>query len=205
VASSACRTTSIPAGRSVALASRIHAGDRAAESEFARTFSRELLLLLLKKTNDPDIAKDCCQQTLLIALTKMREGGISKPGSLALFVKRTAENVAITHFRKEKRYCLLEDGVILMNTVTVDTAAREIDFESIRTVLHEIVDQLSVPRDREILRRFYLREENKRDICRDFGIKSEHFDRVLYRARKRLRRLVDKQKEVKTLFTAALA
>ena len=34
-------------------------------------------------------------------------GGISKPDRLASFLKHTAENAAIIHFRKEQRYPLV--------------------------------------------------------------------------------------------------
>ena len=186
------------------LVTRIQAGDREAESEFAETFSYGLIKLLLKITKDLDIAKDCCQQTLLITLNKMRAGGIVKPESLGSFLRRTAANVAITYFRKEKRYTCLGDKFFLLRSETGNTAAWDKDFETIRSLLHGILDQLTVSRDKEILQRFYLQEENKSDICSDFGIKSEHFDRVLYRAKKRMCLILDSHKDVKALLFKSL-
>ena len=186
------------------LVTRIQAGDREAESEFAETFSYGLMKLLLKITKDLDISKDCCQQTLLITLNKMRAGGIVNPESLGSFLRRTASNVAITYFRKEKRYTCLGDKFFLLQSETGNTAARDKDFETIRSLIHGILDQLTVSRDKEILQRFFLQEENKSDICRDFGIKSEHFDRVLYRAKKRVCLILDSHKEVKALLFKSL-
>lgn len=186
------------------LVTRIQAGDREAESEFAETFSYGLMKLLLKITKDLDIAKDCCQQTLLITLNKMRAGGIVNPESLRSFLRCTAANVAITYFRKEKRYTCLGDKFFLLQSETGNTAARDKDFETIRSLLHGILDQLKVSRDKEILQRFYLQEENKSDICSDFGIKSEHFDRVLYRAKIRMCLILDSHKDVKALLFNSL-
>jgi RNA polymerase sigma-70 factor (ECF subfamily) len=170
-----------------------------AEVEFAETYSHSLMLLLLKRTQDPDIAKDCCQKTLLIALNKMRAGEILKPESLMAFLRCTAANVAVTHFRTERRYSCIGDNVFLLKSEAGDAAVRAIDLDTIRCLLNKVLDQLSVPRDREILQRFYLNEEEKSNICRDFGIKPEHFDRVLYRAKKRVRRILQNHKDVEAM------
>ncbi len=41
----------------------------------------------------------------------------------------------------------------------------------------------------EIIKRFYLDEEDKAEICRSMGLSPLHFDRVIFRARQRLRSL----------------
>ncbi len=192
------------ADQTAELVARIHAGDREAESEFAETFSYGLMKLLLKITKDSDISKDCCQETFLITLNKMRAGGIVSPESLASFLRSTAVSVAITYFRNEKRYSCLGDKVFLLRSETGNTGARDKDSETTRSLLNGILDRLTVSRDREILQRFYLQEESKRNICSDFEIKLEHFDRVLYRAKKRVCLILDSHKDVKALLFKSL-
>ena len=51
---------------------------------------------------------------------------------------------------------------------------------------------VSSDRDREILFRFYLAEDDKERICRDLGLTAVHFNRVLFRARERFRELYRK-------------
>jgi len=46
-------------------------------------------------------------------------------------------------------------------------------------------------RDHQILFRFYLQEQEKAEICRDLGLTSLHFNRVLFRARERYRALYE--------------
>src|SRR6185436_5403273 len=46
-------------------------------------------------------------------------------------------------------------------------------------------------RDREILVRFYLQEEEKEAICRDLALAPDQFDKVLHRARARLKELLE--------------
>jgi RNA polymerase sigma-70 factor (ECF subfamily) len=56
-----------------------------------------------------------------------------------------------------------------------------------------ILQQLPTPRDREILMRFYLQEEEKDAICRDLRLEADQFDKVLHRARARLKELLEAQ------------
>jgi RNA polymerase sigma-70 factor (ECF subfamily) len=53
--------------------------------------------------------------------------------------------------------------------------------------VQEILADLKKERDREILQRFYVREEDKASICHRLGVDSVHFNRVLYRARQRMK------------------
>jgi RNA polymerase sigma-70 factor, ECF subfamily len=54
----------------------------------------------------------------------------------------------------------------------------------VRRLLQEMSE-----RDRQILYRFYIAEEDKDRICADLQLSSLHFNRVLHRARERYRDL----------------
>jgi len=161
--------------------------------------------MLLNRTQNPDIAKDCCQQALLIALIKLRAGKVLKPESLLSFLRSTATNVARAHFRKEKRYTSLNCELFSAPASTGNRAEQEIDCETVRLLLNDILDLLTVERDKEILRRFYLRDEEKSVIRRDLEISAAHFDRVIYRAKGRLRLLLNGQEDVKILLRQSLS
>jgi RNA polymerase sigma-70 factor (ECF subfamily) len=45
-------------------------------------------------------------------------------------------------------------------------------------------------RDRELLVRFYLHDEPKEELCRQYGLSDLHFNRVIFRARERFRDLL---------------
>jgi RNA polymerase sigma-70 factor (ECF subfamily) len=59
--------------------------------------------------------------------------------------------------------------------------------------VRQVLQELPNPRDRALLVRFYLRDEPKADICRDLGLTEEHFNRVIFRARERLRALLERR------------
>ena len=62
--------------------------------------------------------------------------------------------------------------------------------ERAATVRH-VLGELRNDRDREILSRYYIADEAKEDICRDFDLSDLHFNRVLFRARQRYRELFE--------------
>jgi RNA polymerase sigma-70 factor (ECF subfamily) len=57
-------------------------------------------------------------------------------------------------------------------------------------VVRKLLDELSQPRDRQVLIRFYLDEADKREICAELDLSEEHFNRVLFRAKQRLREVL---------------
>ena len=186
------------------LVSRIMAGDAIAESELVEQYSTGVRLMLLKKTGNQSLSNDICQEALIITLKKLRVGGLNKPESLSAFIRKTAVYLSVDHFRKEKRYIHLEDGIISLQVPHYDEKAKTIDHQLAGTLLEELLDQLSVERDREILRRFYLHDEDKTTICRDLDLSSTHFDRVLYRAKQRMRVLIKQRGELKSLLFGSL-
>ena len=189
------------ADKNVQLVERIIAGDTAAESELVERYSKPIQMIIYKRTANPQLARDVCQEALLTAIQKLRAGQVRNPESLAAFVRQTAINISIQHFRKEKRYVQGDDVVIDLQAHHRDRKDAKLDTGKIGRMLDTTLDQLAVPRDREILRRFYLRDEDKTAICEDLSLSPAHFDRVLYRAKQRMRELIEKQDGLKaTLF-----
>ena len=83
------------------------------------------------------------------------------------------------------------------NTTQIERTAGNLEdqgLSSIRdqeaSIVREILNELKCERDRQILHRFYLLEEDKVDICQDLELSDVHFNRVLYRARQRFGVLV---------------
>ena len=186
------------------LVSRIMAGDAIAESELVEQYSTGIRLMLLKRTGNQQLSNDICQEVLIVTLKKLRVGGLHKPESLPAFIRKTAIYLSIDHYRKEKRYIHLGDGIISLQAPHYDKKANIIDHQLAGTLLDELLDQLSVKRDREILRRFYLLEEGKASICRELDLSPTHFDRVLYRAKQRMRELIKQRGELKSLLFGSL-
>ena len=55
--------------------------------------------------------------------------------------------------------------------------------------------ELKNERDRDILSRYYIADQDKDAICRDLQLSDLHFNRVLFRARQRYRELYESRQE----------
>lgn len=186
------------------LVERIGAGDAAAESELFERFATGIQLILLKRTGNRQISSDLCQDTFIIALQKLRAGQLRNPESLVAFLRQIAVNLSIEHFRKERRYIHQEDGIISLQPAPRDRKAERIDHRRARKMLNEVIEKLAQQRDRAILHRFYLLDEDKPQICAALELSAAHFDRVLYRAKKRMCEMIEKQPELKSLLYGSL-
>ena len=186
------------------LVARIEAGDGRAETDLVQQYARGIKLMLLKRTGDPHLANDLAQDTIIVALKRLRAGELKKPESLAAFIRQIAVNISIDHFRKEKRYFYPDDGIFSHHATHRDHKDKKLDGRMTRELLESALDQLAMSRDRELLRRFYLHDEDKERICSDLDLSATHFDRVLYRAKQRMRELINQQQGLKSLLFGSL-
>jgi RNA polymerase sigma-70 factor (ECF subfamily) len=186
------------------LVERIVAGDTGAEAELVTRFSRGIGLMLLKHTDDPQLARDLSQDTFVIALRKLRAGDLRNRNCLGAFIRQTAINLSIQYFRKQRRFIHSADGIIQLQVAPKDRTEEKLDRRITRAMLEDILEQLTMPRDRELLRRFYLHDEDKDSICEQLNLSAQHFDRVLHRAKQRMRELIEQQTGLRSLLFGGL-
>jgi RNA polymerase sigma-70 factor (ECF subfamily) len=188
----------------IGVVERIEHGDRAAEAELVARYARGVRLILLKRTGDAQVASDLCQDTFFVVIRKLRARELRDPAKLAAFVNQVAVNLSIEHFRRESRFVHSPDGIIGLEAAHTDKYDKQVDFEAASAQLNGVLRQLAIDRDREILRRYYLSDDDKDVICRDLDLSPTHFDRVLYRAKQRMRELIDRHEELKALLFGGL-
>jgi RNA polymerase sigma-70 factor (ECF subfamily) len=179
----------VEAAHSGELVARILAGEKAAESELVQQYSRGVLIILNRATGDQSLSEDLSQETFQLTLEKIRGGDIREPERLSGFICSLARNLATDHYRRSQRSQQVDDpeAVEMIAATAPSQLDRVLQAEKskrVRLLLSELSD-----RDREILRRFYIEEEDKDLICADLKLSSLHFNRVLHRARERYREL----------------
>jgi len=170
------------------LVARIRLTDRKAETEIVQRYSRGLRFLLRHSTRSEQVAEDLLQETWAIALVKLRASGLDEPERLAGYLCGIARNLASSERRRVQRQRTTADSDIV-DLIPDDTASPFAAVSRAETCRHVrgLLDELTQERDREILTRFYVREEDKDHLCRDLGVDDTHFNRVLFRARQRLK------------------
>ena len=168
---------------------RIRQGDRQAEDELVRRYRRGVSVILRAESSVAAAVDDLFQETFRIALEKIRRGDLREPKKLSGFICSLARNLVIDHFRRvsaRRTSGPLEPAELasprpdpLENLLRTERGA----------IVKRVLSEMASDRDRKILFRFYIAEDEKDSICRDLNLTSLHFNRVLFRARERYRAL----------------
>ncbi|MGA3240945.1 MAG: RNA polymerase sigma factor [Bryobacteraceae bacterium] len=175
------------------LVRRIMAGDSAAEEELVHRYSRGVFFVLNQNVSDREIAEDLYQETFRLTLEKIRGGEVREPERFSGFILSIARNLAIEHFRKNTRARERQGEENESRTIAAPDPS-QLDHllkEERATLVHHVLAALPSERDRKVLRRFYIADDDKEEICADLGISSLHFNQILCRARERYRKAFD--------------
>jgi len=174
---------------SIDLVERIAAGDRGAEREFVRSYERGVRALVRRhcRPNDP-IVEDLAQDVLAQVLERLRAGAIRDAAALPAYVRATIVYTTHAEYRARRNN---ESAAVIEDMPALDNPFDRLGNEQLAGILRRLLAQLPVSRDREILARFYLQEQDKEEVCRSLGIDTAHFHRVVFRARERFRQLLD--------------
>jgi RNA polymerase sigma-70 factor (ECF subfamily) len=134
------------------------------------------------------------QDAVVTALQKLRAGEISDPANLDGYVYRVALNHLRNHRRKDRLRTGNAEGVgELADAADSSRPAEHLEADQWARLAKKLLQEVSPARDRELLVRFYLRDESKEDLCRAFGLTELHFNRVIFRARDRFRELLQRR------------
>ena len=150
-----------------------------------------LRALILRRVRDPELAADILQDAAVTTLEKLRSGEIAHPENVGGFLYRVALNHLRNHRRKDRSALSSADALD-----ELPASENDADWENVRgrqwaTAARRMLEEMPVARDREVLVRFYLDDEDREKICRELRLSEEHFNRVIFRARNRFRELVE--------------
>ena len=181
------------------LVHRVIAGDKNAEGELYARYLRGTLRFLRTELgrlgiSDLELADDLAQDTFVTVIGKLRnsEHGLKEPEKLGSYILGIARNLARAWRRKRKRQ-QTEPDLPSIDRIHArhGNPVKQLESMELATLVRSVLKELPVERDREILRRVYLSDEDKDRICKDLAIEVTHFNRVIYRARRRLRGLME--------------
>ena len=171
------------------LISRIAAGDRHAEAEFVRQFERGVRVLVRRHCRPADpVVDDLVQDVLSGVLERLRAGAIHDPAALPAYVQSAVIYATSAEYRRRRP---TQPDCAIEQLADPESPGSRLDADQLAGMLRALLAEMPVPRDREILRRFYLEEEDKDAVCRALAIDPGHFHRVMFRARERLRMLIE--------------
>lgn len=105
-------------------------------------------------------AEDLLQETFIKAINTIRGGRYNEEGKFLPWISRIAHNLAIDHFRKEKRYpeVVLEDGSRLFNSMNFseDSVESKQMMRETRSKLRDCIKELPAEQKQVLIMRHYL-------------------------------------------------
>jgi RNA polymerase sigma-70 factor (ECF subfamily) len=173
-------------------------GDRHAETRMLVALRPGVLAVLrfgaFHRWIDPE---DLTQETLHIVVERVRARTIDDPRKVFAFAAATARNLALNAARKMLRQQTVVDSELVdelaQNLEMEQSDLSDSDDRHLAQAVAELLEELPTERDRQLLVRFYLDGTDKQQLCRDLGLSPKHFDRVLMRARSRLRTIIERR------------
>jgi RNA polymerase sigma-70 factor (ECF subfamily) len=131
----------------------------------------------------PDV-DDIVQETMLRFMRALQSEKIRNPESIAAFLSGICNNVIYEHKRRLHREPL-HDQDASSSEIPASLGA---DMVELRQVIGLVMNQLA-PREREILRAYFLEERDRSEICRAMGLTEMQFRLVLFRAKEKFREI----------------
>jgi RNA polymerase sigma-70 factor (ECF subfamily) len=163
-----------------------------AKHELIERYSPGLLYLLKRRIGDEESARDLLHDTFCIALQKLGTTDLENPERLAGYLRGIAVRVAFNALRRHNREPIAADQSIV--EAIGDPEPRQfqkLSTDETKAAVDKLLDSMPVKRDRELLIRLYVYDQDKNEICQALGLDSLHFNRVLYRAKERFRKIVE--------------
>jgi RNA polymerase sigma-70 factor (ECF subfamily) len=189
--------SSVPAEEIERIVAAALTGDKRAESRMLVVLRPGVLAVLRFGAFHRWVdAEDLTQETLHIVVERVRAGTIEDPRKVFSFAASTARNLALNAARKALRQQTIVDSELVdelaQNLEMEQSELSDADDRHLAEAVMAMLEELPTERDRQMLTRFYLDGVDKQQLCRELGLSPKHFDRVLMRARSRLRTIIER-------------
>ncbi len=160
--------------------------DPDAENLLIAHFSRPVQLKLRVRLRSPDLIQDAHQETFLRVIRYFSSGKtLDNPASLPGFIHSVCHNVALEFLRSHTRQPQVPENApdVADSSPGPDRQLSSVQSaEMVKRVLEEMPEK-----DRQLLRRVFLDEEDKDLVCREFQVDRNYLRVLLHRARNRFR------------------
>jgi RNA polymerase sigma-70 factor, ECF subfamily len=174
------------------LVQRIRAGSRQAEEELVERYSKGVWFVIRQQIPEQDVAEDAYQESFRLVLEKVRAGEVREPERLSGFISSLAHNVIIEQFRRQSRRRAREEQEAGQPFATPEPSQLDgLLREEQDALARQVLASLPSERDRKVLYRFYITDDDKDEICAELGVTASHFNQILFRARERYKRLFE--------------
>jgi RNA polymerase sigma-70 factor (ECF subfamily) len=181
------------------LVRRIRQGEDGGMEELYRVFGRGIRFYLCRQLGTQEL-DDKVHDTFLIVVQAIRRGDLREPERLMGFVRTVVRRQVaahidqVVHSRRDELH--LDVGVRVVDARR--NPEQNMAWQQKVAFMEEVLRRLS-PRDREILTRFYLQEENQEQICKEMNLTETQFRLLKSRAKARFGELGKRKLQQKAM------
>jgi RNA polymerase sigma-70 factor, ECF subfamily len=169
-----------------------NAMDHAQLTELIKKQYSGLYSLLRRKLKDRELAADLINEAVAITLEHAQQGRLKQLTSVGGYIFRVSINLLRNHQRNADNRSDLRADVDALNTLA-EHDNDVVEATQLRRRAQRLIESLSSPRDREVVKRFYLDEQDKESICKDLKLTPLQFTQIISRARHRMKQAFDAQ------------
>jgi RNA polymerase sigma-70 factor (ECF subfamily) len=186
------------------VAERIQQGDQSAMEELYRVFAKGIRFCLCRQLGSEEL-DDRVHDTFLIVVQAIQRNEIREPERLMGFVRTVVRRQVASYIGLAVRSRRDEASLDIDLRVPDTRYDLELGLAWRQKVelMKEVLGTLS-PRDREILTRFYLREESQESICADMHLSETQFRLLKSRAKSRFGALGRRRLQQKSLVAVCI-
>lgn len=167
------------------LVERIRAGQTEALEELYNIFSKGVRFYLCRQLGAQEL-DDKVHDTFLIVVQTIQKGELRDPDRLMGFVRTIVRRQVAAHIHEVVH--LRREKLDLDSGVTLPDRRRNPEEKAIGHETEDLMVRVlrsMAPRDREILTRFYIREQSQDQICEEMGLTNTQFRLLKSRAKAR--------------------
>lgn len=168
---------------------RLRGGDVLTQEHFADYFSQFIRVKLGRRLHSQPVIDDVRQEAFVRVWVALRKDkGIRQPERFGAFVNSVCNNVLREHNRAPFRRAQSEDGMAANLT---DTATGVVDIlaaRQLRQQIERVLAELPV-QYHDLIRKFFLEERGRDELCRDLGVSRQYLRVLLHRATRHFRKL----------------
>ncbi|WP_158750075.1 RNA polymerase sigma factor [Acidobacterium sp. S8] len=162
---------------------KLRTGDPRTEEHFVQYFSELIHLKLRSRLHSKDAVEDLRQETFARVFVLLRgKEGVRNASALGALVNSICNHVLLEYYRSHSRSEAMEDtseiDIVAENTDVLDEMVTKDTQKTVRQILEKLSE-----RDRQLLKRVFLEDRDKDEVCAEFGVDREYLRVLLHRAK----------------------
>lgn len=173
------------------LVRRISSGDPLAEHLLVKRYQSRVEHVARQLGANQTLREDLGQEVMLKVILNLRDNRLNDASKLRAYIDQTARFIYYG-WQRNKNSQLEYQASCDEHEASPDDVAQMYLESRDREWLVKQIEQLKMSRDQELLLRFYLDHQEKCEVCEALDITDAQFDKLIFRARQRLKKVVQR-------------